>query len=61
MNEFSTDLTGWLWIAGLGAFFAVCIWLVIRVAFQIERQDARRGRRDLDEGGNYFDGDGGPL
>jgi hypothetical protein len=54
------DLNGILWIAGIVAFFAISIWLVIRVAFQLEREDQRRGRRDLDEGGNVFDPSDGP-
>lgn len=49
----------WLWIIGLTAFFILCIWLIIKVAFQLERQDERGGRRDLDEqGGGYLDIDG---
>lgn len=54
-----TDLSGVLWIVGIVVFFAFCVWLIIRVSFQLERQDHRRGRRDLDEGGNIFDADGG--
>jgi uncharacterized membrane protein len=57
-----TDFIGWIWIAGIAAFFAVCLWLVIRASFLLEQRDARQGRRDLDEGGNVFgpDGSGGP-
>ncbi len=55
-----TDLSSVLWIAGIVAFFAICVWLLIRTAFQLEKQDRRRGRRDLDEGGNIFDPDSGP-
>jgi hypothetical protein len=53
-----TDFTGWLWIAGIVAFVAVCLWLVIRASFQLEQRDERQGRRDLDEGGNVFGPDG---
>jgi hypothetical protein len=49
-----TDITGWVWIVAIIAFFAVSVWLLIRVSFQLERRDRRRGRRDLDEGGNVF-------
>lgn len=49
------DLNSTLWIIGIVAFFAMCVWLIIRVAFQLERQDQRRGRRDLDEGGSFVD------
>jgi hypothetical protein len=55
-----TDLNGWLWIIGIAFVFAFCIWVIIRVSMQLERQDARRGRRDLDEGGNVFDPSDGP-
>jgi hypothetical protein len=44
-----------LWIAGIVVFFAVAIWFLIRASLQIERDDTRKGRRDLDEGGNVFD------
>lgn len=54
------DLTAWLWIAGIVAFFALCMWLLIRGTFQAERRDRRSGRRDLDEGGNFFDPSDGP-
>lgn len=59
-NVCMTDLNGWLWIAGIAAFFLICVWLVIRASMQIERQDERTGRRDLDEGGNVFDPTSGP-
>jgi hypothetical protein len=50
-----------LWIIGIIAFAILCVWLLIKVAFQLERQDERRGRRDLDEGGNVYDPtDGAP-
>lgn len=54
------DLSAILWLTGIGAFFVVCIWLLIRTSFQIERRDRRLGRRDLDEGGNIFDPNDGP-
>lgn len=54
------DLSAILWIGGIVAFFVLCMWLVIRVSFQLERRDRRRGRRDLDEGGSIFDPNDGP-
>jgi hypothetical protein len=55
------DVSALIWIAGIFAFLAACIWLLIRTAFQLERKDRRRGRRDLDEGGSIFGPDEGPL
>lgn len=56
-----SDPSAVVWIVGIVAFVAVCLWLLIRVSMQLEDKDRRRGRRDLDEGGSIFGPDDGPL
>jgi hypothetical protein len=40
---------GMLWLIGISTFVIFCVWLIIRVCFHLEEQDARNGRRDLDD------------
>ena len=52
------SFTTLLWIVGIVVFFVIAIWLIIQATFQVERNDQRRGRRDLDQGG-FIDPDAG--
>lgn len=38
-----------LWLIGIAIFVVGGLWFLIRACFHIEDQDARTGRRDLDD------------
>lgn len=38
-----------LWLIGILAFVGFALWYLVKSCFHLEDQDARNGRRDLDE------------